>query len=269
MSAADLIDPNASIWDWLAYDLRVHRLRHKQTLSYVGDVLNRTKGWVSNVENGRRRLTEVEAKKLDMLWSTSGHFFRLISYAKRGHDPDWGRQHLEYESRASVLAIFELAVVPGLLQTEEYARVSFTAAGVPNVEDQVAKRMARQEALSRPDPPMLWVLLDEGVLDREVGGPQVMKAQLAKLLEMSELPHVSIRIVPRSAGWHFGLEGSFKIMTVDTGDVVYTEACGGGRLVSDPEEVRDFRLRHARIGQWALPIDSSRRLIERKLEAMA
>jgi transcriptional regulator with XRE-family HTH domain len=268
MSAADLIDPNASMWDWLAYDLRLYRQRHKQTLSHVADVLNRTKGWVSNVENGRRRLTEVEAKRVDMLWTTGGHFLRLITYAKRGHDLDWGKQHLEYESRSSVLHIFELAVVPGLLQTEDYARASFTTAGSRDVEGQVAKRMARQEVLSSPNPPLLWVLLDEGVLDREVGGPQVMKAQLAKLLEMSELQHVSIRVVPRSVGWHFGLEGSFEIMTVRTSDVVYTEACGGGRLVSDPEEVRDYRLRHARIGEWALPVDSSRRLIQSKMEGM-
>ncbi|MGH3389895.1 MAG: helix-turn-helix domain-containing protein [Actinomadura sp.] len=268
MSAADLIDPTESIWDWLAYDLRVYRLKHNQTLSYVGDVLNRTKGWVSNVENGRRRLSEVEARKLDRLWNTSGHFLRLITYAKRGHDPDWGRQHLEHESKASVHMIFELALIPGLLQTDDYARVSFTAAGVKDVEGEVAKRMARQQELYRPDPPMLWVLLDEGVLDRVIGGPHVMKAQLAKLLEMSELPHVSIRVVPRSAGWHFGLEGAFEIMTGPAGDVAYTEACGGGRLVTDPDEVRDYRLRHARIGEWALPVDSSRRLIERKLEAM-
>jgi hypothetical protein len=268
MSAADHIDPNASLWDWLAHDLRRYRLKHNQTLEQIGRVINGTKGWVSNIENGRRRLGDAEAEKLDELWDTGGHFARLMMFAGKGHDPDWGRQHLAHESAASILKIYELAVVPGLLQTEEYARVSFTAAGSRDVEGQVAARMGRQEALSRPDPPMVWVLMDEGVLDHEVGDRQVMRGQLEKLLEVSQLRHISIRVVPWRVGWHFGLEGSFKIMSVGTGNVAYTEACGGGRLVWDSQEVRGYVLRHDRIGEWALPVDSSRQLIVSKLEAL-
>jgi hypothetical protein len=230
--------------------------------------MGRSRGSVSNCEAGRRRITEQEARILDRHWDTGGHFLRLLTFARAGHDPDWFKQHLEHEARASVLKIYELAVVPGLLQTADYARASFTAGGLTDIETLVASRLSRQEALDRPDPPTVWVLLDEGVLDHRVGSPEVMRAQLTRLLEVNRLHHVTVRVVPRTVGWHFGLEGSFKIMTTDTGDVVYTEACGGGRLITDPLEVRSFTLRHDRIGAWALPVDSSQALIASKMEAV-
>lgn len=268
MGAADEVDPNSSLWAWLTYDLRFYRNKHDQTLAAVAGEINRSMQWLSNVENGRRRLKEEEAEILDRIWNTGGHFVRLMMFAKKGHDPNWGQQHLEHEAAARVLKIYELAIVPGLLQTEEYARASFMAARSRDMEAQLEARMSRQEALTRQDPPTVWVLLDEGVLDHQVGSPKIMAEQLSKLLDVSHLPHVSLRIVPRTVGWHFGLEGSFKVMSVTTGDVVYTEACGGGRLISDPEEVRALILRHDRIGEWALPVDSSRKLISSKMEAM-
>jgi transcriptional regulator with XRE-family HTH domain len=270
MSVAESIDPNSSLWSWLAYDLRFYREKHGLSLAQLGRIMGRSRGSVSNCEAGRRRITEQEARILDRHWDTGGHFLRLLTFARAGHDPDWFKQHLEHEARASVLKIYELAVVPGLLQTPEYARASFTAAGLKDteVEAELTSRMSRQEALDKPDPPTVWVLLDEGVLDHRVGSPEVMKGQLSKLLDLSTSHHVTLRVVPKTVGWHFGLEGSFKIMTTDTGDVVYTEACGGGRLITDPLEVRSFTLRHDRIGAWALPVDSSQALIASKMEAV-
>jgi transcriptional regulator with XRE-family HTH domain len=269
MSAADSIDPNSSLWAWLAHDLRFYREKHGLSLAQLGRIMGRTRGSVSNCEAGRRRITEQEARILDRHWDTGGHFLRLLTFAKAGHDPDWFKQHLEYESKATVLKIYELAVVPGLLQTPDYAHASFTAAGLKNedLDRELTSRMSRQEALEKPNPPTVWVLLDEGVLDHEVGSADVMKGQLFRLLEVSERHHVTLRVVPRTVGWHFGFEGAFKILTVDTGDVAYTEACGGGRLVTDPVEVRAFTLRHDRIGAWALPVDSSQALIVKKMEA--
>jgi transcriptional regulator with XRE-family HTH domain len=269
MGAAESIDPNASLWDWLTYDLRRYRVKHGQTLEQIGRIINRSKGWVSNVENGRRRLGDVEAKMLDRLWDTGGHFLRLLTFARAGHDPDWFKQHVEYEPKAVVLKIYEALVVPGLLQTEEYAHALLREGGVDQLDVLVATRMARQKTLSRHKPPLLWVLLDEGVLDRPVGGRQIMRDQLERLLEVSELPDTRLRVVPRSAGAHDGLDGSFKIMTVDTGDVAYLEAPQGGRLVPDFSEVRSFGIRYDRIGAKALPVDSSRSLIKQTLEEMS
>lgn len=114
---------------------------------------------------------------------------------------------------------------------------------------------------------MLWVLLTESALDRPVGDAEMMRKQLAYLLEVSERPNIGIRVVPRSARAHFGLDGSFKIMSGDYGDIAYTESPGGGRLVPSASEVRSYVLRYDRIGQKALPEDLSRDLIKKVTEA--
>src|SRR5262249_40536598 len=162
---------------------------------------------------------------------TGGHFLRLLTYAKLGHDPDWFKEHVSYEARATVLKIYELALVPGLLQTEAYPRACFIAARIEDVEAQGAPRLARQETLIRRPRPHLWVLLSQSVLDWPVGGPEAIREQLARLLEVSNERNTSIRVVPRSAGAFIGLDGAFKVLTVAEGDVAYTEAHGGGRLI--------------------------------------
>jgi hypothetical protein len=112
------------------------------------------------------------------------------------------------------------------------------------------------------------VLLSESVLDWPVGGTEVMRSQLARLLELSELPHVTLRVVPRSAGAYEGLDGPFKVITVEEGEIAFVEAPNGGRLVMDAAEVRGLRLRFDRIGAIALPIDSSRSLVKQIMESM-
>jgi hypothetical protein len=175
---------------------------------------------------------------------------------------------MDIESESSVIKVYEAQVVPGLLQLPEYARALIAESGVSNVEELVDERMSRQAILTREPPPVLLVLLTENVIDWPVGGPGLMRKQLAYLLEASERPNIGIRIVPRSAGAHFGMNGSFKIMTGASGDVAFTEATGGGRLVPSASEVRDYVLRYDRIGQKALPEDQSRDLIKQIMEAL-
>jgi hypothetical protein len=159
--------------------------------------------------------------------------------------------------------------VPGLFQTEDYARTMLTAARVvKDVEAVVRRRMERQQLLTREDPPLLWVLLDEGVLDRPVGGSAVMRAQLERMLEVGSLPNVSIRVIPRAAGFHVGLEGSFVLATIPNGEVAYMEAWGGGRLEEDRAAIRRYGTLYDRIGAEALPESSSRTLIRQILEKM-
>ncbi len=268
MPARELLDPDSSMWDWIAADLRFWRLKHGLSGSQLGRILSCSRHTVSNLEAGRFKLSDAQAVALDRHFDLNGHFGRMLKYAREGHSPDWFREHLGYEARARQLKIYELAMVPGLLQTEAYACYQFTEAGLRDIEGQVAARMTRQEILSKQSPPFIWVLLDEGVVDRPMGGPEVMREQLAKLLELSMLPHVSIRVVPKSAGWHFGLEGAFKVMTVETSDVVYTEANGGGRLALSTLEVEAFAVRYDKIGVKAMPEGSSRALIEELMEAM-
>ncbi|MEU8797138.1 helix-turn-helix transcriptional regulator [Spirillospora sp. NPDC048819] len=268
MGVADSLDPMDSHWHWMAYDLR--RLRQKEGISQarLGRIIGAAKQTVCNYEANERRLTEDQAKALDRRWDTGGHFQRLLMYARRAYDLNGHRQHQRYEARASELRIFGLAIIPGLFQTEEYTRALFTAARSKQVEKQVAARQARQEALFRPDPPELWVLLDQAVLDRPIGGRRVMADQLARLRDLTEMPNVIVRVVPRSVGAYFGLMGAFEVLTVEHGDVAYVEALGSGRLVLDTAEVRTFGKGFDLIAAQALPEVPSRRFIERMMEYM-
>ncbi len=126
--------------------------------------------------------------------------------------------------------------------------------------------MARQSLLTSKNPPDVWVLLAETALLCHVGGKETMRNQLARLLELSELPNVTLRVVPNSAGANSGLDGPFKIVTLKEGMVAYVEALNGGRLIPETSEVGELDIRFQRIGDVAEPIDSSRRLIEQLME---
>jgi hypothetical protein len=267
MHARELLDPDSSLWDWIAVDLRFWRHREGLSGSQMGRIMTCNRHTVSNMEAGRYKLTDAQAKAIDEKFNLNCHFQRLLKFAREGHDPDWFREHLEYEAKARQLRIWELSWIPGLFQTEAYARAQFTLYGVKDIEGQVATRMARQGILSKDAPPFVWVLLDQAVISRPVGGPDVMQEQLAKLLELSTLHHVCIRVVPWSAGGHVGQDGAFKVMTVGASDVVYTEASMGGRLVQGTSEVEAFAIRHDQISAKALPEDLSRSLIKEMMEA--
>ncbi|WP_285626949.1 helix-turn-helix domain-containing protein [Actinoallomurus iriomotensis] len=256
------------MWAWLAHDLRYYRLQRGLSGDAVARLLNCGRSTISRLENNEAKPTERQMEILDARWETGGHFTTLLWYARLGHDPSWLKQHLGIESEALVIKVYETQVVPGLLQLREYAHALVAASGVSNTDEIVARRMARQEILTRETPPVLWVLLTENILDWPVGGSDLMREQLAHLLEVSERPDVGIRVVPKVAGAHYGMNGSFKVMTGPSGDVAFTEATGGGRLVLSPTEVQSYVLRYDRIGQKALPEDQSRVLIKQYMEAM-
>lgn len=262
-----LPDPDESLWSWLAHDLRFYRTKHGLSLAQLGRIIGRTRGSVSACEHGRRRITDREAVILDELWETGGHFARLLRFARLGHDPDWDKEHLETEARSTVIRTYESSWVPGLLQTADYARATFKAAGL-DPDPLVERRLARHELIDRESPPVLWVVLDHAVLLREVGGGSVMREQLAHLLHVAEQPNVSLRVVPLNAGAHMGQDGSFKLMKTSAGDVAYVEAPAGGRLIMDSDEVVSLQLRYDRIGALALPEPMSRSLIRECMEAM-
>jgi hypothetical protein len=263
-----IVDPDSSLWAWLAHDVRFYRKKYQLTQSQLGTVVKCSPPNVSNIESGRRKLTDEQAVALDVRFKTGGHFSRLLRYARLGHDPDWFKQYVDIEASANVIKTFEVAIVPGLLQIPEYAAVLFKVGGVIDVDGSVARRMIRAEIFSRRDPPVLWVLITENVIECPIGSPEVMRKQLAHLLDMSSRRNIGLRVVPRSAGAHPGLDGSFSVISGDIGDVAYTESPGGGRLVASAAEVREYVLRYDRIGQAALPQSASRDLIQKAMEAL-
>lgn len=267
MRVRDPLDPKISLWHFLAYALRFEREKHGLSLAQCGKIINAARSTVSNIEAGRLKIHEDQARALDKHYGTPRLFEMLLWFARTAHDPDWFRQSTEFEAQATVIRIYQGQVIPVPFQTEEYARAILAVSRTKNIDRALEARMARQEAiLGRKDPPLLVTLLDEDALDRLIGGPQVMKEQLQRLLELSERPNVIIRVIPKSTGAHFGLNGPFQIMSLDGRDVAYVGAFRGGRLVQDPAEVREMAVDFELIGAKASSEDVSGALVEKLME---
>ncbi|RAY11914.1 hypothetical protein DPM19_28540 [Actinomadura craniellae] len=258
------------MWALIAYYLRFCRLQRKLTGDLMGEIMGCSKSTVSRLETGILRLDPDQAMALDRHWGTGGIFSFLVWYATLGHDPDWFRQYLDLENRAAVIKVWEVDLVPGLLQTPDYARAGLSTGGVENVEAALEKRLTRQKILEREHPPTLWFLLSQTLLELPCGGTEVMRAQLAHIIDLSYRPNIGVRVVPKSIGHHPGLDGAFMMMTLAEphAEVAYVEAPGGGRLVSNVTEVASYALRYDQIGQHALPEGLSRDLIKQIMENM-
>lgn len=269
MARADNLDPDNNPWHWLAVDLRVWRIRENLSQAEVGRFCGVDNSRVANWESASAKLPQNHAETLDRVWKTRGHFARLRRLAESAHDPNWFDVFTNYERKATMISPYSALVVPGLLQTPDYARALLVGARVvDNVEEVLERRLTRQQVLSGERPAELWSLIKESALLDPIGGPAVMRAQLAHLLEMSERPNIVVRVVPREIGAHPGIDGSFTLLDTPAGEVARSDAVGGGRVVTDPVKVRGYRVRYDRIGADALSRGPSRSLIAQVMEAM-
>lgn len=266
MRTREGFDPDGDLWDLISCELRRQRLERGISLAAVGEIIDRDRTLVAHVESGNAKLQVAHAIRLDRAWDTDRFFRRLVNFAKAGHDVEWFKKHLGLEARAGELRIWELAWIPGLFQTEAYARAVFEGCGAEDIDESVKARLNRQACLHRKPRPWVWVILDEGVIEQPVGSAAIMREQLTHLIDLAQLPHITIRVVPRFVGAHVGRDGPFKIMTVNGSDTVYTLAPGGGRLVHDPTEIRSYRVWFDLIGDVALPRDASLRLLKEAME---
>lgn len=161
--------------------------------------------------------------------------------------PSWFRVAVGLEESASLIRAYEPQVVPGLLQTEDYIRAittaSFPAATAEETDRRVALRKARQQLLTQPGAPEYWVVMDETVLRRSIGGPATMRAQLAHLIEAAGWPNVTIQVIPFATGWHPALHGMFNIFRfpdAEMPDIVYSEALTSAYYLNKPEETAKY-----------------------------
>jgi transcriptional regulator with XRE-family HTH domain len=225
---------------------------------------------VAMIETGRRSPSKKLAELLDVVFGLPGTFARLEKRLRDVPFPASFRPFVPHEAEATSLQWYEHSIVPGLLQTEAYARAVLSTK--PNtaedeIEELVAARMRRQEVLRREDPPLLWFLIDEGVLYREVGTAEVMRDLLMHLAEMSRGPNITIQIVPFSAGAHSGLLGAFVIAEVDDSPpIAYLETAAEGETAEDPTVVARIALTFDNLRSKALPDVASRDMIMRVAE---
>jgi hypothetical protein len=264
------LDPKLSLWHFLAYELRFERERHGLSLTQMGKIINAARSTVSNVEAGRRKIDERQAKVLDRKWNTGRLFEVLLWFARTAHDPDWFRQYTQYEAIAASIKIYHGQIIPLALQTDDYTWAYVQAGSPKDFEAELARRVTRKrDLLGREDPAFLWVLMDESVLACPVGGREVMNAQLQHLREMADLPNVIVRIIPASSGAHLGVDGPFQVISLEARDVAYSGAQNGGRLIEGTGEVKELAVKFDRIGAKAASEDGSRALIEQYLERYA
>lgn len=174
-------------------------------------------------------------------------------------------QYLGYESSASVIRGFQPLTIPGLLQTDDYARAIIEASRVDQVDERVELRTTRQELLERPDRPEIYYVLDEASLHRNVGGAAVMRSQLRHLRALAVEPHLSVRIVPFSVGAHASMKGSFTILEFADWDedVLYLETAGGSVTSREDQKlIADYRENFELLTEVALEDQDSVALIE-------
>jgi Domain of unknown function (DUF5753) len=183
--------------------------------------------------------------------------------------PGWFENYLGLEAAAATIRSFEVQFVNGLFQTADYARavtgLGRKSAPGDEIERWVRLRMRRQELLSRPDPPNVWSVMDEAVLRRPVGGAAVMRAQYRHLIEVAELPHVTLQVIPFTRGAHAGESGSFTVLRFeerDLPDVVYLEQLTNAVYLDQRPDVERYLEVVDEISSQALTPDETARLIE-------
>ncbi len=179
-------------------------------------------------------------------------------YVYREAFPDWSRAFMAYSERAVSIRQYAAHVVPGLLQTRDYARAVLSLdpllSGEQQLEEHVLARLGRQERLCSPYRPELWVVLDEAVLQRPIGGHAVMRAQLSRLLEAATDPHTTVQVLPFDQGGHESMGGSMTMLTLPDGvEVSYKEGADFGQLVEESTDVKHYAATYDRLRAASLP----------------
>jgi transcriptional regulator with XRE-family HTH domain len=262
------LDPSASPLALLGSELRKYRTAAGLKQSQLAALVNFSQSLVGAVERAERMPSRDFIEKCETALHLTGDLLRLWPLVTREHSPQWFRPWLEIEAEAHTLRTWQPLLVPGLLQTEDYARAVLRGdplATEAEIEEAVTARMQRQTILSRNRPPMIWAALDEGILHRPIGGTEVLRRQLKHLAEMATRPGVTVQIVPVSAVT-FGLLGGFVLAQLHGQvDTVYLETALRGHVTAQPGDVTAISSCYEGIRAEAQPKGLSLEIIRARL----
>jgi transcriptional regulator with XRE-family HTH domain len=263
----------------LGIELRQLRESAEYTIEQVAARLEVSDSKISRIENGQVGATPRDVRDMAALYGVTGQRMEnLMQLARETREKPWWHEYSDlrldyaaYEAEASSILIYSPTILPGLLQTADYARAILRAIrfDLPRekIERLVEFRMRRQGLLTDPNPPSLWAVIDEAVLCRMIGGPRVMHQQLKSLIETASLPNVTLQVLPFSGGAHAGLDGPFYIIRFlepTDRDMIYFEHTGREHYLDDPETIKLHLSLFDHIRAAALkPDDSIKRLIDR------
>ena len=236
----------------IALGAQLRRLREARevTTGEAAEAIRATHSKISRLERGRSAARQRDVADLLTLYGVTDEAERerMLALTRQAAAPGWWQQYndvlprwfelyIGLERAASVIRTYEMQFIHGLMQTEDYARavilIANSHAPAAEIERRVSMRMKRQQMLTEPGAPELWAVLDEAALRRAPGGRKVMRAQLEHLLEITELPNVTLQIVPFDVGPHAAAGGPFTILRFpepDLPDVVYLEQLNSARL---------------------------------------
>ncbi|MGI5196988.1 helix-turn-helix domain-containing protein [Streptomyces sp. CA-288835] len=258
----------------LGRTLRLLREKAGKSLGQLAEETAYDKSYLYRLETGERLSKRAVMEDLDRYHGTDDLLVRLWRDARQEVIKDKYKAFMELEATARVMWLFQLRV-PGLLQTEDYARAVLsglsgaqtTADNDEEVEEQVALRIGRQELLHRRPAPSVRVILDESALRRPVPDAEVWAAQLSHLVDAAELSNVALQVLPFTAGVHDLMDSHLWLLWQRVGEpVAYVEGNGVGELIEDPDKVLAFRLSYDLVRDAALTPAESTAFIKRLLE---
>ncbi|WP_329441517.1 helix-turn-helix transcriptional regulator [Streptomyces canus] len=272
-------DGTAGLFVALGKMVKFLRERKGLTQKEFGELVGYGPDAVSSMERGVRTLRPEVLIKADELLDAGGLLKEVLpeveeAMAKtRTRHPEWYRSYAGLEAEAVELHFYANHGVPGLLQTEDYARAVFAKRrpllDEETIEKRVADRLSRQQVFERWPSPMVSYVLEEIVLDRPIGGRRVHADQLRRLLRIGGMRNIEIQVMPSGLEEHPNMDGAFNLLTPrGHGQVAYTEVQGYPRLITDSEEVRKIADRYGIMRAMALSPSESRKLIEQKLEEL-
>ncbi|MYQ78432.1 MULTISPECIES: helix-turn-helix domain-containing protein [unclassified Streptomyces] len=261
------LDPASSPRALLGSELRHRRESANLSQSELGELLYVSGSFIGNLEDGSRRMQMDQALRLDDILNADGFFKRNCAALKKSKYPDHFAEAAEAEARATEIKEYAPQLIPGLLQTEAYARAVFreyqpTAAGSV-IDELVTARLDRTQLLADPTQPMLWVVLDEAVLRRKVGGPTCMAGALRHIATLVDQRRIIVQVLPFTAGGHAAMGGALKLMRFsDAPPLAYLDGLGAGQLHDDPGTVSGYELAYDLVVASALSPAASLALIE-------
>jgi transcriptional regulator with XRE-family HTH domain len=264
-------DSQVSALGMFSEELRRARAGAGLTQDQLAEKIAYSPSLVAQVEAGSRAPSVDFARRADDALRTGGLLSRLQPLVRSEAYPAWFRDWVEIEREAVSLRWFEPLLIPGLLQTEQYARAVLEAANPASGEDEISRlvgaRMDRQTILTQEAPPLLWVIIDEGMLIRPVGGGRVMREQIDHLIVAARLPMIMLQVIPTGAGAHPGLAGQFAIASFDVQpDVAYLDNALAGQIVERAVDVSRVALLYDILKAEALAPRSSIDLLRKAIQ---
>lgn len=264
--------------------LRKAREAQQLTQKQAADDLDWSMSKLVRIEAGTVNVSTTDLKALLQLYAITdqAQVGNLLEIARNTRRPPWYSKYQEvigapfaeflgYERSASTIKAFTQLIIPGLIQTDDYARAILQVRGVSRIDERVDLRMERQELLDQEDYPEISYVIDEAALHRRVGGSAVMRRQLRRLREVMDYPKISIGIIPFSAGAHQSMSGSFTVLEFADWDedVLYQETSQGSVTTrEDQDQVAEYIERFDLLRSMSMDGQDAIDLTDRLIDAL-